>query len=174
LQTKRRKSIKMRTEKIKELAVEAGFDLEEDGNFYSPPQGQWINQEIYKFAQLIIAEFVPQADSQTNLIYRLQERARIRRQIPTRLSVQEGKPDRIADLLDEAANELLRYRPPPSTHTINQLEELSNLRKVWAIPADHLTTLLDDAAKELKRFQPLHEEYQNALYSADYKQSMGT
>lgn len=35
---------------------------------------------------------------------RLRERARIRRQIPTRKSVQEGKPDRIADLLEEAAN----------------------------------------------------------------------
>ena len=130
----------MRHEKIKELAVEAGFDLQEDGNFYSSPQGQWINQEIYKFAQLMVAEFVPQSDMQTNLIYRLQERARIRRQIPTRLSVQEGKTDRIADLLDEAANELLKYRPVPSRF------------KVY----------------------PLHEEHQNALYSADYKQSMGT
>jgi hypothetical protein len=38
-----------------------------------------------------------------DLIYRLKERARIRRQIPTRKSVQEGQPDRIADLLEEAA-----------------------------------------------------------------------
>ncbi len=38
-----------------------------------------------------------------NLAFRLRERARIRRQIPDRKSVQEGKPDRIADLLDEAA-----------------------------------------------------------------------
>ena len=136
----------MRFEKIKELAVEAGFDLQEDGNFYSSEQGQWINQEIYKFAQLMIAEFVPQSDMQTNLIYRLQERARIRRQIPTRLSVQEGKTDRIADLLDEAANELLKYRPAPRVDTV------PSRFKVY----------------------PLHEEYQNALYSADYKQSMGT
>ena len=133
-------------EKIKQLAVEAGFDLQEDGNFYSSEQGQWINQEIYKFAQLMIAEFVPQSDMQTNLIYRLQERARIRRQIPTRLSVQEGKTDRIADLLDEAANELLKYRPAPRVDTV------PSRFKVY----------------------PLHEEYQNALYSADYKQSMGT
>lgn len=41
-----------------------------------------------------------------NLIFRLRERARIRRQIPTRKSVQEGKPDRIADLLEEAAEAL--------------------------------------------------------------------
>ena len=39
-----------------------------------------------------------------DLIFRLRERARIRRQIPTRKSVQEGKPDRISDLLEEAAN----------------------------------------------------------------------
>lgn len=41
-----------------------------------------------------------------DLIYRLRERARIRRQIPGRKSVQEGAPDRIADLLEEAANEI--------------------------------------------------------------------
>lgn len=40
------------------------------------------------------------------LIHRLRERAKIRRQIPTRKSVQEGKPDRIADLLEEAAWEI--------------------------------------------------------------------
>ena len=39
-----------------------------------------------------------------DLIFRLRERARIRRQISTRKSVQEGKPDRIADLLEEAAD----------------------------------------------------------------------
>ena len=39
-----------------------------------------------------------------DLIERLRKRAEIRRQIPTRKSVQEGKPDRIADLLDEAAD----------------------------------------------------------------------
>lgn len=44
------------------------------------------------------------ADSQPEgLVYRLKKRAEIRRQITTRKSVQEGKPDRIADLLEEAA-----------------------------------------------------------------------
>jgi len=38
-----------------------------------------------------------------DLVYRLDKRAEIRRQIPTRKSVQEGQPDRIADLLEEAA-----------------------------------------------------------------------
>ena len=41
-----------------------------------------------------------------DLIYRLRKRAEIRRSIATRKSVQEGKPDRIAELLDEAAEAL--------------------------------------------------------------------
>jgi hypothetical protein len=43
---------------------------------------------------------------QQSLVFRLRKRAEIRRQISTRKSVQEGAPDRIADLLDEAANEI--------------------------------------------------------------------
>ena len=42
------------------------------------------------------------------LIYRLRKRAEIRRSINSRKSVQEGKPDRISDLLEESANELYR------------------------------------------------------------------
>ena len=41
-----------------------------------------------------------------DLINRLRIRAQIRRSIKERKSVQEGKPDRIADLLEEAANAL--------------------------------------------------------------------
>lgn len=41
-----------------------------------------------------------------DLVDRLRKRAEIRRQIPTRKSVQENKPDRISDLLEEAANAL--------------------------------------------------------------------
>lgn len=40
----------------------------------------------------------------TDLIYRLRKSAEIRRQIPSRKSAQEGKHDRLADLLEEAAN----------------------------------------------------------------------
>lgn len=46
--------------------------------------------------------------SQQSLIFRLRKRAEIRRQIPGRKSVEEGKPDRIADLLEEAAHEIER------------------------------------------------------------------
>ena len=39
---------------------------------------------------------------QQDLVFRLRKRAEIRRQIQTRKSVQEGAPDRIADLLEES------------------------------------------------------------------------
>lgn len=45
-----------------------------------------------------------------DLVYRLRKRAEIRRQIPSRRSVQEGKTDRLADLLDEAAAEIERLQ----------------------------------------------------------------
>lgn len=45
-----------------------------------------------------------------DLILRLRKRAEIRRSIQSRKSVQEGKADRIAELLEEAANEIERLR----------------------------------------------------------------
>lgn len=45
-----------------------------------------------------------------DLVHRLRMRAEIRRQIPGRKSVEEGKPDRIADILDEAADEIEKLR----------------------------------------------------------------
>lgn len=47
---------------------------------------------------------------QVDLVYRLRYRAEIRRQIATRKSVQEGKPDSISDLLEEAADEIERLK----------------------------------------------------------------
>ena len=46
----------------------------------------------------------------SDIVYRLRKRAEIRRQIPDRKSVQEGKADRIADLLEEAATVIERAR----------------------------------------------------------------
>ncbi len=48
-----------------------------------------------------------------DIVERLRKRAEIRRSIPTRKSATEGAPDRLADLLDEAAAEIetLRKRP---------------------------------------------------------------
>ncbi len=48
--------------------------------------------------------------NETDIVYRLKKRAEIRRQIKDRKSVQEGKPDRIADILEEAAKEIERLR----------------------------------------------------------------
>lgn len=48
--------------------------------------------------------------NENDLVYRLRKRAEIRRQIPSRKSVQNGEPDRIADLLEEAANEIEKLR----------------------------------------------------------------
>lgn len=41
-----------------------------------------------------------------DLVERLRKRAEIRRGIINRKSVQEGRPDRLADLLDEAASDI--------------------------------------------------------------------
>jgi hypothetical protein len=48
--------------------------------------------------------------SEQSLVFRLRKRAEIRRQIPGRKSVEEGKSDRIADLLEEAADEIERLK----------------------------------------------------------------
>ncbi len=68
-----------------------------------------------------------------DLVYRLRKRAEIRRQIPDRKSVQEGKPDRIADLLEEAAD---------------YIEKRDNLswvgltdQEIWDLGADHAIDL---------------------------------
>jgi len=53
-----------------------------------------------------IKDSLPEQD----IVYRLLKRAEIRRSIPTRKSVQEGEPDRIADLLEEAAMEIHELR----------------------------------------------------------------
>jgi hypothetical protein len=44
--------------------------------------------------------------AEQSLVFRLRKRAEIRRQNTDRKSVQEGRPDRISDLLEEAANEI--------------------------------------------------------------------
>jgi len=44
--------------------------------------------------------------AEQSLVFRLRKQAEIRRQIPGRKSVEEGAQDRIATLLDEAADEI--------------------------------------------------------------------
>jgi len=48
--------------------------------------------------------------SEQSLVFRLRKRAEIRRQISTRKSVQNGERDRLADLLEEAADEIERLQ----------------------------------------------------------------
>ena len=48
--------------------------------------------------------------AEQSLVFRLRKRAEIRRNIKDRKSVQEGTPDRIADLLEEAADEIERLK----------------------------------------------------------------
>jgi hypothetical protein len=48
--------------------------------------------------------------AEQSLVFRLRKRAEIRRQISSRKSVEEGKPDRMSDLLDEAADEIVRLQ----------------------------------------------------------------
>ena len=52
-------------------------------------------------------------ERELDLVHRLRKRAEIRRSIQSRKSVQEGKSDRICDILEEAADrieELARNR----------------------------------------------------------------
>jgi hypothetical protein len=62
--------------------------------------------------------------SEQSLVFRLRKRAEIRRQIPGRLAVQEGKPDRIADLLDEAADEIEKLEQTVVNLVSARLDEL--------------------------------------------------
>jgi polyhydroxyalkanoate synthesis regulator phasin len=63
--------------------------------------------------------------SEQSLVFRLRKRAEIRRQIAGRKSVEEGKPDRIADLLEEAANEIEQQKSTiiSQENTIKILQE---------------------------------------------------
>lgn len=58
-----------------------------------------------------------------DLVYRLRKRAEIRRQITTRKSVQNNEPDRIADLLEEAANEIEHLQGDIAELVVNRLED---------------------------------------------------
>jgi hypothetical protein len=62
--------------------------------------------------------------SEQSLVFRLRKRAEIRRQISSRKSVQEGAPDRIADLLEEAANEIEKLEQTVVGLVTARLDEL--------------------------------------------------
>ena len=62
-----------------------------------------------------------------DLVDRLNTRAKIRRQILTRKSVQEGKPDRISELLEEAALEITRLNAENNTFPMRLVRKLAKL-----------------------------------------------
>ncbi len=62
--------------------------------------------------------------SEQSLIFRLRKRAEIRRQIPGRLAVTEGKPDKIANLLDEAADEIEKLEQTVANLVAQRLDEI--------------------------------------------------
>ena len=59
-----------------------------------------------------------------DLLFRLRKRAEIRRQIPGRKSVQAGEKDRIADLLDEAADAIDRLEMVLIAYEKNSKDQL--------------------------------------------------
>ena len=61
--------------------------------------------------------------SEQSLVFRLRKRAEIRRQIQDRKSVQEGKADRIADLLEEASNEIERLQNTITELVVQRLKD---------------------------------------------------
>ena len=65
-----------------------------------------LHEEFNRFEELIAEDESHLPVTEQSLVFRLRKRAEIRRQIQGRKSVSEGKPDRIADLLEEAATEL--------------------------------------------------------------------
>ena len=75
---------------------------------------QWMNKPVlHGFVTLWVCDMQDESHlpvSEQSLVFRLRKRAEIRRQIPGRKSVEEGTRDRIADLLEEAADEIERLQ----------------------------------------------------------------
>ena len=101
-----------------------------------------------------------------SLIFRLLKRAEIRRQIATRKSVQEGQPDRLAALLEEAALELMKLqkRPAHENHIVdvnNMVNDskatyekgLSDMREAIASEFDR-RSVLDDGGPSPGWYEP--------------------
>ena len=65
-----------------------------------------MNEEFDRFEEHMANDESHLPVSEQSLVFRLRKRAEIRREIQGRKSVAEGKPDRIADLLEEAADAL--------------------------------------------------------------------
>lgn len=71
-----------------------------------------------------------------DIVYRLRKRAEIRRSIKTRKSVQEGREDRIADLLDEAAAEIQRLQGRLIREMLSSLNRELDLAGIQVVQGD--------------------------------------
>jgi len=72
------------------------------------PLNPILHEDFDRFEELMASDESHLPLSEQSLVFRLRKRAEIRRQNTERKSVIENKPDRIADLLEEAANEIER------------------------------------------------------------------
>jgi 3-methyladenine DNA glycosylase/8-oxoguanine DNA glycosylase len=107
--------------------------------------------EIFKDNEVTTSGCITRVDEQ-DLVYRLRKRAEIRRQIKDRKSVQEGRADRIADLLEEAAQELEKERAllAESAKTIaSQQNQIAD----WQRSYRSLEQMLNDYGGGLKMFK---------------------
>src|SRR5882757_7726815 len=99
--------------RIGETNMERQYDASD--SFWSLTEDQKLHRAINDSFRDLMMESTEIEDMTTDLIERLRTRALIRRNISSRKSVQEGRPDRIADLLDEAADEIIRLGGRPAT-----------------------------------------------------------
>ena len=93
-----------------------------------------------------------------DLVSRLRKRAEIRRQITTRKSVQNNEPDRISDLLEEAASEIDALKEEVKKYekhiAVRYLEELRDEPVAWmSVELDGRTVL---ATYEFETAIPLY------------------
>lgn len=89
-------------------------------------------------------EFKTDYDSLDDLIYRLTKRAELREQITTRKSVQEQKPDRLSELLKEAAGVINELSDELTSRDI-QIHLLKYQLKTKDAYIDYLRSRLDNA-----------------------------
>lgn len=90
-----------------------------------------MHEEFDRFEEHMAKDESHLPVSEQSLVFRLRKRAEIRRQIQGRKSVIEGKPDRIADLLEEAANEIERLTPPQPKNKCGVCGTTENLHAQW-------------------------------------------
>ena len=74
------------------------------------PLNPILHEEFDRFEELMATDESHLPLSEQSLVFRLRKRAEIRRQNTERKSVIENKPDRIAELLIEAAAEIRHLR----------------------------------------------------------------